>query len=103
MSENKHVIFDAEYCSQSPFAAADRIADLERQLEENFKNGFYNGILEASRTLRVAAQEHKEVAEASKKILDVQANELAAAVLLGWANGIEINAQIFAPSASPQR
>lgn len=33
MSENKHVAFDTELCAANPEAAADRIADLEQQLQ----------------------------------------------------------------------
>lgn len=61
--------------------------------KNEFVQGFYAGMCEAARTLREAANEHKKDAEASKKILDAQANELAAAILYGWANGLEINAQ----------
>jgi len=58
----------------------------------DFIQGFHAGCCESARMLREAANEHTQVAEASRKVLDKQANELAAAILLSWANGIEMNA-----------
>lgn len=60
--------------------------------ESDFTQGFHAGCCEAARMLREAANEHTQVAEQSRKVLDKQANELAAAILLSWANGIEMNA-----------
>jgi hypothetical protein len=37
MMENKHVAFDTELCAKNPEGAADRIAELERDLDYKHK------------------------------------------------------------------
>jgi len=71
------------------------LKDAEDSLQiENpdFAAGFRAGMYEAANTLRLAATDHEQVSAASKKVLDAQANDLAAAILRSWANGLEINA-----------
>lgn len=60
--------------------------------ELEYNKGFYDGLMEAAATLRSVARDYRLESEASKKVLESQANELAAVLLLAWANGIEINA-----------
>lgn len=58
-----------------------------------YLNGFCDGLNEAARTLREAARGHMEDGAASKKVLEAQAHQLAAALLASWANGLQINAE----------
>lgn len=58
----------------------------------DFADGFRSGLMEAVHTLRTAAEEHRADSRASKKVLEAQAHELAAAVIGSWAEGICINA-----------
>lgn len=48
--------------------------------------------MEAVHTLRTAAEAHRADSRASKKVLEAQAHELAAALLGSWAEGLAINA-----------
>lgn len=50
------------------------------------------GMMEAVRILRKGAQEYEDASKQSRKVLDIQVNELAASLLRSWANGIEIDA-----------
>lgn len=68
--------------------------------DSDFTQGFHAGCSEAARMLREAANDHTQVAEESRKVLEKQANELAAAILLSWANGIEMTANRVASGKS---
>ena len=57
---------------------------------DQYHLGFSDGMVEAERMLREAANFHKEEASSSKKVLESQAHELATALLSSWANAIEI-------------
>lgn len=85
ISENRYVQSDNDYWKKGL-----KLMEINKN---EFLQGFHAGMCEAARTLREAANDHKQIAENSKKILDGQANEMAAAILYGWANGLEINAQ----------
>jgi hypothetical protein len=58
----------------------------------DYAQGFYDGLMEAARVLREAAEDHRNQARETRKVLESQAHELGAAVLGSWANGLEINA-----------
>ena len=58
----------------------------------DYLNGFVAGIQEAARTLREAAREHHERSTVEKTVLGAQAEQLAAALLASWANGLDMNA-----------
>ena len=57
-----------------------------------YAQGFHDGMQEAARTLREAAEDHRNQSRECKKVLEAQAHELAAALLGSWANGLEMNA-----------
>ena len=57
----------------------------------DYSAGFKAGMAEAANTLRAAANEHDVEAASSKKVLESQAHQLAAALFRSWANGIDIN------------
>lgn len=68
-----------------------------------YAQGFGDGLREAAKQLRDAANDHKIMASESKKVLDTQAHELAAALFYSWANGFEMNADGFgAIRATPE-
>lgn len=62
----------------------------------DYLNGFTDGLKEAARTLREAASDHHEQSVASKKILEAQAHQLAAALFASWANGLDMQADAAA-------
>ena len=66
-----------------------------------YAQGFYDGLLEAARVLRDAADDHRNQSRESKKVLEAQAHELGAALLGSWANGLEINANTAVALLSP--
>ena len=63
-----------------------------------YAQGFGDGFREAAKQLRDAAYDHKTMASESKKVLEIQAHELAAALFYSWANGFELNADGFGSS-----
>lgn len=68
----------------------------------DYLGGFVAGLREAAHTLHEAARQHSADGEKSKKVLEAQAHQLAAALLGSWANGLEINAdRALVPVAPP--
>jgi hypothetical protein len=61
----------------------------------DYAQGFVDGLKESARTLREAARDHYEQSIASKKVLEAQAHQLAAALFASWANGLDIRADNF--------
>jgi hypothetical protein len=62
-----------------------------------YEQGFHDGLMEAARVLREAADDHRSQARENRKVLESQAHGLGAALLGSWANGLEINANRAAP------
>lgn len=62
-------------------------------MSSEYAQGFLAGMRDAARTLREAANGRLSDCQASKKVLESQAHQLAAALLASWANGLEINAE----------
>lgn len=62
-------------------------------MSEDYDQGFRDGLAEAARMLRHAAEDHMGDSKASKKVLEGNAHSLAAALFYSWANGIEMAAE----------
>lgn len=79
-------------------AVFEHSAEADSGVIPNYAQGFGDGLREAARTLRDAAEDHREQGISSKKVLESQAHQLASALFASWANGIEMNADGFGKS-----